>query len=464
MLELLKSKWNDILNYIKQNYELSDISFDAWLVPLKPYAIEGDVIYIVAEEKQAANYINKRFYEKFKETIFEFFDEEYEIKFIGPEDIHQIVPTSNAPKHTVDKGMLLQRIEEANLNPKYTFDTFVVGDSNTFAHAYARTVAETPAYTQKTADQVKIFNPFFLYGGVGLGKTHLMHSIGNYILEHDPDAKVLYVTSETFTNELINIIRNNTQNAFNEFRSKYRNIDVLLIDDIQFISDKERCQEEFFHTFTTLFEAKKQIIISSDKPPKEMNGFEERLTSRFECGLTVDISSPEYETRMAILQKKMEIENCIVKDEILQYIATNFISNIRELEGALTRVIAYSKIFSGEMTLDVAKEVLKDSISSNSKPELTCDLIIQVVAEQYDVTVADIISKKKSQDIVVPRQICMYLCRALTEDSLKHIGELIGKRDHTTVIHGYDKIEAAMKTDDQLRATINTIKKKLLPD
>ena len=438
MLELLKSKWNDILNYIKQNYELSDISFDAWLVPLKPYAIEGDVIYIVAEEKQAANYINKRFYEKFKETIFEFFDEEYEIKFIGPEDIHQIVPTSNAPKHTVDKGMLLQRIEEANLNPKYTFDTFVVG-----------TVAETPAYTQKTADQVKIFNPFFLYGGVGLGKTHLMHSIGNYILEHDPDAKVLYVTSETFTNELINIIRNNTQNAFNEFRSKYRNIDVLLIDDIQFISDKERCQEEFFHTFTTLFEAKKQIIISSDKPPKEMNGFEERLTSRFECGLTVDISSPEYETRMAILQKKMEIENCIVKDEILQYIATNFISNIRELEGALTRVIAYSKIFSDEMTLDVAKEVLKDSISSNSKPDLT---------------VADIISKKKSQDIVVPRQICMYLCRALTEDSLKHIGELIGKRDHTTVIHGYDKIEAAMKTDDQLRATINTIKKKLLPD
>lgn len=455
MLEILQSKWNEILNYIKQEYEFSDISFDTWLVPLKLHAVEGNVIYIMVEDKIAVNYVNRRFNKCFKVTITEFLGEEYEIKFICPDDIHDGTYSESEKQNTIDEGLLNLRIAEANLNPKYTFDTFVVGGSNTFAHAYALKVAEAPA---------EICNPLFLYGGVGLGKTHLMHSIAHYILEHNSKAKVLYVTSETFTNELINIIRNNTQNAFNEFRNKYRNIDVLLIDDIQFIIGKDRCQEEFFHTFNTLYEAKKQIIISSDRPPKEMTKLEERLKSRFECGLSVDISSPEYETRMAILQKKTEMENYDIKDEILQYIANNVVSNIRELEGALTKVIAYSKIYSGEMTLDVAKEVLKDTIVPNAQVELTSSLIIQVVAEHFEITEADIVSKKKSQDIVLPRQICMYLCRALTEDSLKHIGELLGKRDHTTVLHGYEKISADIKTNEQLKSTIETIKKKILPN
>ena len=350
---------------------------------------------------------------------------------------------------------LKARIAEANLNPRYTFDTFVVGGSNNFAQAYALKVAEAPG---------EICNPLFLYGGVGLGKTHLMHSIAHYILEHNANAKVLYVTSEAFTNELINVIRNENQNATMEFRNKYRNIDVLLIDDIQFIIGKERCQEEFFHTFNTLYEAKKQIVISSDKPPKEMTTLEERLRSRFEWGLSVDISSPEYETRMAILQKKAELEGYDIDNEILQYIATNIISNIRELEGALTKVVAYSKISPLKMDIELAKEVLKDSISPNTVNEITCPLIIQMVAEHFNISQTDLASKKKSQNIVIPRQIAMYLCRTLTDESLSAIGALLGKRDHTTVIHGYDRIAADINTNDQIKNTVEVLKKKLMPN
>ncbi|MBQ3543721.1 MAG: chromosomal replication initiator protein DnaA [Lachnospiraceae bacterium] len=456
MLEIIQKKWNDILDYIKHEYDIADVAFVTWLVPLKVHSVEDGVITIVTEESFGVNYINKKFYKYFKVTIAEMIGEEFEIKIVAPEDIddNNNIKENNEVKLTLNNSLKM-RIAEANLNPKYTFDTFVVGGSNNFAHAYALKVAEAPG---------EICNPLFLYGGVGLGKTHLMHSIAHYILEHNPNSKVLYVTSETFTNELINVIRNENQNAVMEFRNKYRNIDVLLIDDIQFIIGKERCQEEFFHTFNTLYEANKQIIISSDKPPKEMTTLEERLRSRFEFGLPVDISSPEYETRMAILRKKAEIEDYEIKDEILQYIATNIVSNIRELEGALNRVIAYSKISPLTMDLELAKQILKDSISPNANVEVTAPLIIQIVAEHCDIPQSDLASKKKMKDIVLARQIAMYLCRTLTEESLSAIGNLLGKKDHTTVMHGFEKISAEILVNEQLRNTIETIKKKILPN
>lgn len=454
MLELIQGKWSEILDYIKHEYDIADVSFETWLLPLKVHSVENGVITIVAEESFGVNYINKKFYKYFKVTIAEFSGEEFEIKFVAPEDVDGQVVNETVNNNLAANNSLKMRIAEANLNPKYTFDTFVVGGSNNFAHAYALKVAEAPG---------EICNPLFLYGGVGLGKTHLMHSIAHYILEHNLDAKVLYVTSETFTNELINVIRNENQNAVVEFRNKYRNIDVLLIDDIQFIIGKERCQEEFFHTFNTLYEANKQIVISSDKPPKEMTTLEERLRSRFEFGLPVDISSPEYETRMAILRKKAELEDYEIKDEILQYIATNIVSNIRELEGALNRVIAYSKISPLTMDLELAKEVLKDSISPNANYTVTAPLIIQIVAEHFNISQSDLSSKKKSQDIVIPRQIAMYLCRTLTEESLSSIGSMLGKRDHTTVIHGHDKIRDEILVNEQLRNTIEVLKKKIMP-
>ena len=458
MLELLKSKWDEILDTIKQEYDISDVSFDTWLKPLKLNSVKDGVISIIVQEESAGvQYINKRFNKFFKVTIAELLGEEYEISFISPEDAESFTSVTKQESMTNYMDATLNaRIAEANLNPRYTFDTFVVGGSNNFAQAYALKVAEAPG---------EICNPLFLYGGVGLGKTHLMHSIAHYILEHNSNAKVLYVTSETFTNELINVIRNENQNAVMEFRNKYRNIDVLLIDDIQFIIGKERCQEEFFHTFNTLYEAKKQIVLSSDKHPKEMNKLEERLRSRFEWGLSVDISSPEYETRMAILQKKAELEGYDIDDDILQYIATNIISNIRELEGALTKVVAYSKISPLPMNIELAKEVLKDSISPNAVNEITCKLIIQVVADHFNISESDLASKRRSKDVTIPRQIAMYLCRTLTDDSLASIGELLGKKDHTTVMNGFNRISTEIdNNNEQIKSTVEVLKKKLIPN
>lgn len=455
MLDLIKSKWTDILNYIKTEYEISDVSFDTWLKPLNVYAVDNGVVTIVVDDANGVNYINKRFYKCFRVAIDEFFGEDLDVQFIAPEDTKNYSPESPEMENNEvysSESELNKRLLEANLNPKYTFDTFVVGGSNNFAHAYALKVAEAPA---------EICNPLFLYGGVGLGKTHLMQSIAHYIIEHNAKSKVLYVTSETFINELISSIRNGNQQEVNNFRDKYRNIDVLLIDDIQFIIGKDRGQEEFFHTFNALYESNKQIVISSDKPPKEMTTLEERLRSRFGLGLSVDISSPEYETRMAILQKRAENEEYNIDDDILKYIATNIVSNIRELEGALTKVVAYSKISPVKLDLELAKEILKDSISPDSHKEITSKLIIQVVTDYFNISITDIASKKKSQDIVIPRQICMYLCRSMTDDTLYHIGELLGNLHHTTIMHGYDKIDDAINTNEKLRDDIEKIKKRI---
>ena len=343
--------------------------------------------------------------------------------------------------------------KKTNLNPKYTFDTFVIGSNNRFAHAASVAVAESPG---------KEYNPLFLYGGVGLGKTHLMHSVAHYILQKDPTKKVLYVTSEVFTNELIDSIRNGNNTSMTKFREKYRNIDVLLIDDVQFIIGKESTQEEFFHTFNALHSANKQIIISSDRPPKDMETLEARLQSRFEWGLIADISSPDYETRMAILRKKEELDGYNIDDEVIRYIATNIKSNIRELEGALNKLVALSNLEKREINISMAEEVLKDIISPNSKREVTPQVILDVVAEHYGVSSSDIIGSKRNSEIVVPRQIVMYLCREITDTSYKAIGILLGNRDHSTIISGDSKVRDKLASgDSSLKSNIDTIKKKL---
>ena len=340
------------------------------------------------------------------------------------------------------------------LNPNYTFDTFVVGNNNKLAYAASLAVAESPG---------EVYNPLFLYGGVGLGKTHLMHSIAHFIQTNNPSMKVLYVSSEIFTNELIDSIRNGNNSSMNKFRDKYRNIDVLLIDDIQFIIGKESTQEEFFHTFNELHMAKKAIIISSDKPPKDMETLEERIRSRFEWGLITDIGSPDYETRMAILRRKKDMDDFELDDEILDYIATNIKSNIRELEGALTKIVALSRLNKCDITLGLAEEALKDIISPNAQREVTPNLIIQIVSDHFGITPLDISSQKRTKEIVYPRQIVMYLCRNMTETPLQSIGRILGGRDHTTIIHGAEKIAADMNKDENLKNTIEILKKKINP-
>ena len=366
----------------------------------------------------------------------------------------QTVQHRTSSKTIQKKDNLTLASMNANLNPRYTFETFVVGANNKFAHAASLAVAESPA---------ERYNPLFIYGGVGLGKTHLMHSIAHFILKNNPSARVLYVTSEKFTNELIDSIRNKNNTSTFEFREKYRNIDVLLIDDIQFIIGKESTQEEFFHTFNFLHENNKQIVISSDKPPKAFETLEERLRSRFEMGLPVDISAPDYETRMAILRKKEELEGYNIDNEIIKYIATNIKSNIRELEGALTKITAYSKLYNAEITLEVAEEALKDLISPNSTREVTVELIIEVVAEHFGFKPSDLSSLKRNKEIVYPRQIAMYLCREMTSTSLQLIGKALGKRDHSTILHGIEKITEDLKQNETLSSTIEILKKKINP-
>ena len=455
MLEKIKEKWDQILLHIKEEHELTDVSFKTWLLPTEPYDVKGNTLQILVPDIHFLGYIKRKYGFLLQITIEELTGIECELEFVTLEQV-------GARQEEADKSQLINRalevnrqgIQNANLNPRYTFDSFVVGANNNLAHAASLAVAESPG---------EIYNPLFIYGGVGLGKTHLMHSIGHFILKNNPQAKVLYVTSEKFTNELIDAIRNKNNISTTEFREKYRNNDILLIDDIQFIIGKESTQEEFFHTFNSLYEAKKQIIISSDKPPKEIETLEERLRSRFEWGLTVDIQSPDYETRMAILRKKEELEGYNIDNEVIKYIATNVKSNIRELEGALTKIVALSKLNKQEITIELAEEALKDLISPNETKEVTPELIIQVVADHFGITPLDISSQKRNKEVVFPRQIVMFLCRSMTDTPLQAIGKYLGGRDHTTIIHGYEKIGADMDKNESLRNTIEILKKKINP-
>ncbi|WP_081848502.1 chromosomal replication initiator protein DnaA [Clostridium sp. KNHs205] len=451
----VQEKWEEILEYLKIEHCVTDVSFKTWLLPLKVYSVKGNLITISINDKMigpdSKNFISRKYGIPLKVSIMEIMNRNYDIEFILES---QIVETKSADDSgdasNKNKG---QKSGITFLNPRYTFDTFVVGANNNLAHAASLAVAESPA---------EIYNPLFIYGGVGLGKTHLMHSIAHYILEQNPNSKVMYVTSEKFTNELIESIRN-VNTTPTEFREKYRNIDVLLIDDIQFIIGKESTQEEFFHTFNTLHESKKQIIISSDKPPKDILTLEERLRSRFEWGLTVDIQSPDYETRMAILKKKEELDGLQIDNEVMKYIATNVKSNIRELEGALTKIVALSRLKKQEVNVTLAEEALKDLISPDNKKQLTPELIVDVIAEHFNLTSNELYSVNKSRNIAFPRQIAMYLCRKLTDFSLSDIGKIMGNRDHTTILHGIDKIEKNIKKDPSMQNTIDVLTKKINP-
>ena len=450
-LELLTKKWDGILQTIRQENDLSNVAFKTWLLPLKVFRIEDHVLKITAPFEQAATYVENKYKTFLYVAVAEAMGEEYEIKIITEDEASR--ETAYVPPAKKMPAPVPVDDQKTNLNPKYTFDTFVIGSNNRFAHAASVAVAESPG---------KEYNPLFLYGGVGLGKTHLMHSVAHYILQKDPTKKVLYVTSEVFTNELIDSIRNGNNTSMTKFREKYRNIDVLLIDDVQFIIGKESTQEEFFHTFNALHSANKQIIISSDRPPKDMGTLEARLQSRFEWGLIADISSPDYETRMAILRKKEELDGYNIDDEVIRYIATNIKSNIRELEGALNKLVALSNLENREITISMAEEVLKDIISPNSKREVTPQVILDVVAEHYGVSSNDIIGGKRNSEIVVPRQIVMYLCREITDTSYKAIGILLGNRDHSTIISGDNKVRDKLAAGDtSLKSNIDTIRKKL---
>lgn len=454
-MDILKEKWEEILYIVKVEHELSDISFKTWLQPLQIFSVSEDTVTILVPSVQMGiEYITKKYTFPLKVAIAEFTGKEYEIEFILPEQMQQKAEARNsfAAAKTVDNNAIA---EKANLNPKYTFDTFVVGNNNKFAHAAALAVAESPG---------KMYNPLFIHGGAGLGKTHLMHSIAHFVLSQNPDKRVLYVTSETFTNELIESIRNGNNTAMTKFREKYRNVDVLLIDDIQFIIGKEATQEEFFHTFNELHGNKKQIIISSDKPPKDIETLEARLRSRFEWGLIADISSPDFETRMAILHKKEETDGYNIDNEVIKYIATNIKSNIRELEGALNKLVALSKLANREITVSLAEEALKDIVSPDEKREITCSLIIATVAEHFHMTPDDLKSTKRNSEVVFPRQIAMYLCNEMTGGGLKKIGLEMGKRDHTTVLHGCKKIAAEIQTSETTRETVEILKKKINPN
>jgi chromosomal replication initiator protein len=454
-LELLKEKWDKILESIRDDNELSNVAFKTWLLPLKVFRIEGNILKITAPFEQAATYVENKYKTFLYVAVAEAMGEEYEIRIITEDEALKEKPLEpeTPKKAAAAPAPKVAEEQKTNLNPRYTFDTFVIGSNNRFAHAAALAVAESPG---------KEYNPLFLYGGVGLGKTHLMHSVAHYILQQDPTKKVLYVTSEVFTNELIDSIRNGNNNSMTAFREKYRNIDVLLIDDVQFIIGKESTQEEFFHTFNALHSANKQIIISSDRPPKDMETLEARLQSRFEWGLIADISSPDYETRMAILRKKEELDGYNIDDEVIRYIATNIKSNIRELEGALNKLVALSNLEKREINISMAEEVLKDIISPNQKREVTPQVILEVVAEHYGISVSDIIGGKRNAEIVTPRQVVMYLCREITDTPYKAIGILLGNRDHSTIINGDGKVRKQLQANDgSLKNNIDIIRKKL---
>ena len=453
MLEEIKEKWDEILLNIKEEHDISEVSYRTWLLPLIPDSVDKDILTILVPDSAFISYVKKKYEFLLKITIEEITGFQCELDFKLKSDVKEPEKENrliNVTNNTVSQLAL----QNANLNPRYTFDTFVVGKNNNLAHAASLAVAESPG---------EIYNPLFIYGGVGLGKTHLMHSVAHFILKNNPSAKILYVTSEKFTNELIDAIRNKNNVSTTEFREKYRNNDVLLIDDIQFIIGKESTQEEFFHTFNALYEAKKQIIISSDRPPREIETLEDRLRSRSEWGLTVDIQPPDYETRMAILRKKEELEGYNIDNEIIKYIATNIKSNIRELEGAFNKVMAGAKLEKKEVTLELAEQALKDIISPDEKKVITPEYIISVVAEHYGVTPADLSGNKRNSKIVMPRQVSMYLCREIISTPLKNIGKALGNRDHTTVMHGIEKIENELQNDDNLKNTIDILKKKINP-
>lgn len=442
----LKELWEKTLSIIKG--EITEVSFNTWIKSIIPISIDMDSIKLGVPNNFTKEILEGRYKDLIANAMNLITSGKYTVSFaVISEDSPDKDTAGSKGAHR--RNIVVNDEMSATLNPKYTFDSFVIGNSNRFAHAASLAVAESPA---------RAYNPLFIYGGVGLGKTHLMHAIGHYILQNNPKSKVVYVSSEKFTNELINSIKDD-KNV--EFRNKYRNVDVLLIDDIQFIAGKERTQEEFFHTFNSLHESNKQIILSSDRPPKEIPTLEDRLRSRFEWGLIADIQPPDFETRIAILKKKADVENLNVPNEVMVYVATKIKSNIRELEGALIRIVAYSSLTNREISVDLASEALKDIISNKQSRQITIELIQDVVSSYYGLRIDDFKSQRRTRNVAFPRQIAMYLSRKLTDMSLPKIGEEFGGRDHTTVIHAFEKVTEILKEDISLQETINDLTKKL---
>ena len=445
MDEKLKELWDKTLNIIKA--EITEVSFNTWIKSIVPVKFDNGTLKLGVPNNFTKEILEGRYKDLIMNSFKLITSKKYIIDFFIMSE-----ETLDLEERKETKNSIIVNDEMTSiLNPKYTFNTFVIGNSNRFAHAASLAVAESPA---------KAYNPLFIYGGVGLGKTHLMHAIGHYVLQNNPKSKVVYVSSEKFTNELINSIKDD-KNV--EFRNKYRTVDVLLIDDIQFIAGKERTQEEFFHTFNALHESNKQIILSSDRTPKEIPTLEDRLRSRFEGGLIADIQPPDFETRIAILKKKADIDNLNIDNEVMVYIATKIKSNIRELEGALIRIVAYSSLTNREVSVDLASEALKDIISSKHAKQINVDLIQDVVSSYFNLRIEDFKSQRRTRNVAYPRQIAMYLCRKLTDMSLPKIGEEFGGRDHSTVIHAYEKVSNKLKDDDSLKDTINDLTKKLSP-
>ncbi len=446
-LQKLIDHWPTIIQITKINHTMSEHSFNIWISPLKIMDLIDNTLYLTFNNSMGADFINKRYKSYLENSIYEVLKVNYEVVIAEEKNYQEIQKSLAIEKKESEK--IKELLQASNLNSKYTFDKFVIGDCNSFAVATAKQIALNPGST----------NPFFLHGGAGLGKTHLIQAIGIHILNTNPKANVLYCTSETFTNELIEAIRTNKQPAF---RAKYRNIDCLIIDDIQFLLDKEKVQEEFFNTFNALNGDNKQIIISSDKPPKDMIGLEERISTRFENGITLDITAPDYETRMAILKNKCDENGITFENDVLDYIAINITSNIRSLEGALNKITIWTK-FSGEkMDLEHAKSILDDIISPTKPKEITLDNILETVADHYGITLDQISSKGRAKDLVHARHVYMYIARTLTTHGYKDIGRFSGL-DHSTVKHGIDKITNELKTDQSLNNEIEVIKNKLSP-
>ncbi len=442
----MQNELNELLTKAKEllKDEMTKISYETWIKNLEIQSFDNDIVVLVASSSFQKESIQSRYYDLLTNTFNFITNKECKINLISKDELQE-EEAINLP-NDVGYGY-----SNSTLNPKYTFDTFVVGNNNRFAHAAALAVAEAPATS---------YNPLFIYGGVGLGKTHLMHAIGNAILRKNKKANILYVTSEKFTNQLINSIKDNTSA---QFRDKYRNIDVLLIDDIQFIAGKERCQEEFFHTFNTLHESGKQIILSSDRPPKDIQLLEDRLKSRFEWGLIADISNPDYETRLAILRKKAQLDNIIIDDEILSNIANRIDSNIRELEGTLNKLIAKSSLTNSPITMEMAERAINDIVAQQEKV-ISAEFIQETVAKYFNINAKDLRGSKRSNDIAFPRQIAMYLCRNVAQMSLPQIGKDFGKRDHTTVMHACTKIENEIKENQNTKLIVESVKNILLAE
>ncbi len=437
---------DELLSKLKEllKNEVSTISFDTWIAPLGIDSINDDNIVFTATSDFQKDFIENKFNSLIFNTLRYITNREWTFSVI---DISQ--ENSSDTSIITNKNSNVSDTELENnhqtLNPKYTFETFVVGNNNRFAHAAALAVGNEPG---------KSYNPLFLYGGVGLGKTHLMQAIGNRILEDNPKSNVLYVTSEKFTNQLINAIKDSKTEMF---RNKYRNIDVLLIDDIQFIAGKDRIQEEFFHTFNTLREDGKQIIISSDKPPRDIEFLEDRLKSRFEWGLLADISCPDYETRLAILRKKAQDENIIIDDSILSDIATKIDSNIRELEGVFNKIVARASLTHSPITIELAENIINE-FKYESQKVISCDFIKETVSKYFSIDKDELAGSKRSNDIAFPRQIAMYLCREIANMSFPQIGVEFGNRDHSTVMHGYNKISKEIKEKNNTKLIVESVK------